>query len=130
MQTDANPIQKEISAANQSFMDAYQRKDAAGIAALYSEQGQILPPNTNAITGRNEIQGFWQAAMDMGIATVKLASAELDIHAGTAIEVGRFNLLGAAGQEMEQGKYIVVWKKEQGQWRLHRDIWNSSPSGK
>lgn len=22
-------------------------------------------------------------------------------------------------------KYVVVWKKEDGQWRLHRDIWNT-----
>jgi len=22
-------------------------------------------------------------------------------------------------------KFVVVWKKTDGQWRLHRDIWNT-----
>jgi ketosteroid isomerase-like protein len=24
-------------------------------------------------------------------------------------------------------KFVVVWKKTDGQWRLHRDIWNATP---
>ena len=32
---------------------------------------------------------------------------------------------------MDSGKFIVIWKQEGGQWKLHRDIWNSSmpPAG-
>ena len=25
-------------------------------------------------------------------------------------------------------KYIVVWQRSAGQWRLHRDIWNAEPA--
>jgi hypothetical protein len=25
-------------------------------------------------------------------------------------------------------KYVVVWKRVGGQWRLHRDIWNAMPA--
>ena len=25
----------------------------------------------------------------------------------------------------EKGKFIVVWKEENGKWKMHRDIWNS-----
>ena len=130
MQPESNPIQREITATNQSFIDAYQKKDAAAVAAHYTEQGQILPPTTDAITGRNQIQAFWKAVMDMGIASVRLASTELDIYPGTAIEVGKYTLFSAEDQELDRGKYVVVWKKEQGQWRLHRDIWNSSQATK
>jgi ketosteroid isomerase-like protein len=27
---------------------------------------------------------------------------------------------------LDKGKYIVIWKQEDGQWKLHRDIFNSS----
>jgi ketosteroid isomerase-like protein len=31
---------------------------------------------------------------------------------------------------VDQGKYIVIWKQDGGQWKLHRDIFNSSlPAG-
>jgi len=25
-------------------------------------------------------------------------------------------------------KYVVVWQRSAGQWRLHRDIWNAQPA--
>jgi ketosteroid isomerase-like protein len=30
------------------------------------------------------------------------------------------------GQVIDNGKYVVLWRREAGQWKLHRDIWNSS----
>ena len=27
---------------------------------------------------------------------------------------------------LDEGKYIVIWKREAGQWKLHRDILNRS----
>jgi len=30
------------------------------------------------------------------------------------------------GYVLDKGKYIVIWKQEEGQWKLHRDIFNSS----
>jgi len=35
-------------------------------------------------------------------------------------------LLLEGGQVADEIKYIVVWKHEGGEWKLHRDIWNSS----
>jgi hypothetical protein len=30
---------------------------------------------------------------------------------------------------IDEGKYVVVWKRVGGQWKLHRDIWTSSVRG-
>jgi ketosteroid isomerase-like protein len=29
---------------------------------------------------------------------------------------------------MDSGKYVVIWKREDGAWKLHRDIWTTSAS--
>jgi ketosteroid isomerase-like protein len=42
--------------------------------------------------------------------------------------VGQYELSGAEGKRMDQGKYIVIWKKQVGQWKLYKDIWNTSIS--
>ena len=43
----------------------------------------------------------------------------------SAQEVGTWVIKAPDGSVAEQGKYIVLWKKEAGTWKLHRDIWNS-----
>jgi len=42
------------------------------------------------------------------------------------IEIGRYTLYGANDAQMDAGKYIVIWKQENGDWKLHRDIWNTN----
>jgi uncharacterized protein (TIGR02246 family) len=122
----ASDTKRAISAANDNFMATYNRGDAPGMAALYTSAGQILPPNGNFVTGRPAIQSFWQALMDMGVKEVMLETVEVEDHGNTAWEVGKFMLHAEEGQMIDRGKYIVIWKKESGQWRLHRDIFNSS----
>lgn len=61
-----------------------------------------------------------------GIKGAKLESVEVESHGDTAIEVGRYTLDNGEGQMIDQGKYIVIWKQENGAWKLYRDIWNSS----
>jgi uncharacterized protein (TIGR02246 family) len=114
-----------IDAANEVFTATYNRGDAAGLAALYTEEGQLLPPNAGFMTGRAAIQAFWQAVMDMGVKKAVINTGEVEKHGSTAIEVSQFKLFGEGDQELDQGKFIVIWKQVDGQWRLHRDIFSS-----
>jgi uncharacterized protein (TIGR02246 family) len=119
-------IQAEVIAGNKAFMEAFGRADATRMASLYTVGGQLLPPTSDFVTGRDAIQAFWQGAIDMGLKQAKLETVEVESHGDTAIEVGKYTLLGAEGQVADVGKYLVVWKTEGGVWKLHRDIWNTS----
>jgi ketosteroid isomerase-like protein len=50
----------------------------------------------------------------------------VEAHGETATEVGTFSIRDAGGKEVDRGKYVAVWKRVQGQWKMHREIWNSS----
>ncbi len=119
-------IRDAISTENEKFMSAFSNRDAAGMAALYTDDGQVLPPNGDFVAGKQAIQAFWQTLMDMGIKEAKLDTLEVEDHGDTAIEVATYTLFGEEGQALDTGKYIIVWKREDGQWKLHRDIFNSS----
>ena len=119
-------VRESIVAADEQFMAAYNQGDAAGVAALYAEQGKLLPPNADFMAGREAIQAFWQGAMDMGIASARLETREAEQHDDTAFEVGTYTLHAQNGTELDAGKYIVIWKRAEGEWKLHRDIFNSS----
>jgi len=119
-------VRTEITAANEQFMQCFELGDAAGLAALYTPDGQILPPNSYFVYGQAAIQAFWQGVMDSGVRGVRLEIVEVDDHRDTAIEISRYTLLIAGDVVLDEGKYIVIWKQVAWQWKLHRDIFNSS----
>jgi uncharacterized protein (TIGR02246 family) len=80
-------IHATIAAANDQFMANYKSGDAAGMAALYTEDGQVLPPNGDFVTGYQAIKTFWQALMDMGIKEAKLEIVEVERQGERVIEI-------------------------------------------
>lgn len=50
--------------------------------------------------------------------------------AGRAESPARREYIVASGGQATNAvvKYVVVWKRVDGQWRLHRDIWNTMPA--
>jgi ketosteroid isomerase-like protein len=40
-------------------------------------------------------------------------------------EEGIFTFMDKDGNQIDKGKYIVLWKKEDGKWKLFRDCYNS-----
>jgi uncharacterized protein (TIGR02246 family) len=122
----AQDVSAEIQALDDQFAAAFTAGDAAAVAALYTEDGLLLPPNGDFVSGREAIQTFWQSVMDMGVAEVRLTVEEAESIGDTAWEVGRATLFTAAGDTIDEAKYMIVWKRTEAGWRLHRDIWNSS----
>lgn len=121
-------LRTAIDQANGNLAGALGRGDAAGMAACYTTEGELLPPGSDRVAGHDGIEAFWSAVMDMGIASARLETVELEDRGDTAIEVGRYALGTADGEVADEGKYLVVWKNENGGWKLHRDIWNTSRS--
>ena len=64
--------------------------------------------------------------MDHGITGVELTSRELVGLGIDAYEVGQYKLHSRDGGLLDDGKFLVIWRLEDGQWRLHRDIYNTS----
>jgi ketosteroid isomerase-like protein len=115
-----------IEDANKQFSAAFSRGDGKGLGAMYTATAQAFPPNSDIVQGSEAIGRFWQGAIDSGVKGVQLTTLEVEAPGDVAYEVGKYTLTGDAGKVLDQGKYAVVWKRELGQWKLHRDIWNTS----
>lgn len=107
-------------------MSSFARQDASGIAALYTDEGQVRPPGGDVIQGQTGIRQFWQGAMDLGIREAALETVEIDTQGTQAVEIGRYTLAGEGGAVIDRGKYLVVWRQQGDAWKLHKDIWNTS----
>ena len=115
-----------IEATNAEFTAAFGRGDARAVAAMYTEGGQLYPPNQRVVAGRAAIEEFWKAAMDSGIKGVEIKTAEVESLGDSAVEAGSYTLYRKDGTKLDHGKYLVFWKRVGGAWRLHRDCWNSN----
>ncbi|SNC74962.1 conserved hypothetical protein [Hymenobacter gelipurpurascens] len=120
-------IMDEIRQANKTFEQTFGKGDGMGMARLYTSDGMLLPTGSEPVQGHEGIAAFWQGAMQMGIKEANLRSVEVEqLNPDTAIEMGNYQLFGHNHQILDHGKYVVVWKHEGNNWKLHRDIWNSS----
>jgi ketosteroid isomerase-like protein len=115
-----------IEAANKQWEAAVKKGDGAAIAALYTATAQLLPASSEVVSGTAAVQKFWQGALDSGIRGAKLTTLEVEGHGDSAHEVGAYELSDAAGKLLDRGKYVVIWKRDKGGWKLHRDIWTTS----
>ena len=119
-------VSSEVAAANEQFAAAFGAADAEVLAGLYTTDAQLLPPNSDFVTGRGAIQTFWQGVIDAGVASASLTTVEALAVDSLAFEVGQYALGDADGNPIDEGKYIVIWRLMPDGWKLHRDIWNSS----
>jgi ketosteroid isomerase-like protein len=89
---------------------------------MYTETAEILAPGQPVVIGRGAIKSFWAAGVK-SISALSLTPVEVDCSDSIAIERGIYLMTTAQGHA--RGKYLVEWKRAKGQWRLHRDCWNS-----
>ena len=115
---------------NRDFARALTAKDAVAAANLYDENASLLPPNEPIVTGRANIQAYWQGAIDAGIidATVKTIDAKSNGDLG--YEIGTFTLrfLGAENDTIvDNGKYTeILERNKEGKWISIYGMWSSN----
>jgi len=120
-----------IRQLTKTFVEAYNRKDAAAAAQVYAEDAKVLPPNIPMVSGKPAIQAFWKMAMEMGV-HLNLEAVDLLVDGSTAYERGVATMTtqtGAAQPKTSKGKYVTVMRRQaDGSWKLVLDIWNSDPA--
>lgn len=121
-------IKAKIEAANERFMGAFNGGDWAALAALYTVDATLLPPNAPNVQGRQAIGFFWRSAAEAGVHDLAIIAGKVEQNGEKVYEVGRYTLRVRVSETQvvdDKGKYVVIWKQEEGQWHLHVDIWNS-----
>jgi uncharacterized protein (TIGR02246 family) len=114
----------EIGAINRQFEEAARKGDVDRLASLYTPDAIVLPPDGPLVRGRDGIKQMWgTVAREMGLKDVRLDTVDFEQAGDTGYEVGEATLTVASGKAVV--KFVVVWKKVDGQWRIHRDIWNT-----
>ena len=122
---DLAVAKKEIEEANRNFMDLVAKGDSVGLANSYTIDAKFMNAGAPAVEGRANIQTAMSEIIKSGITKLDLRLINVFGTEDLLVEEGELTLFvkdDVVGEE----KYIVLWKKEDGQWKLFRDIFNSN----
>jgi ketosteroid isomerase-like protein len=104
---------------------AVTRHDIAACVALFTDDAQILPQHGPAIRGREEIQAYFNDSMNPRV-TYDTDTEMSIVRGDLAVEQGRYRVRNVRrGSDVEEGKYVHVWRREGTDWKLYRMIYNT-----
>ena len=121
---DVNAILSKIK----SFSTYVMNSNYENIANAYSSDGKIFPNNKSIITGKNDIKKYWTLPDGVKTSYHKITPSEIKIIGDEAYDYGYYNgtTLRKNGTTSNwKGKYVIVWRKIDGDWKIYLDIWNS-----
>lgn len=120
-------VRRTILAAEKAFVSAYNAKDANALVAMYARDAEIMAPKMKTASGPRALAALFRTFWKAGDVNMKLATVEIEGAGDYAYEVGTYKLFRRSGRMSDHGKYVVVWKRVRGRWKLYRDIFNSDP---
>jgi len=122
-------LQKEkgfIDSINMKFSEAIKNGDSTWLAGQYSSDAEILLEKSEPIKGK-DILAMWGGVSRSETRDWTFTTTDLQGDENFLVETGTYEIKDAGKKLADKGKYVVVWKKENGQWKLYRDMGNSSP---
>jgi len=122
---DLDKAKKEIEAANLEFINLFNSGDSVALANMFTIDGKSMEPNEPAFIGRSQIQTHYSIVMKAGANKLGLLTTGLWGDENMLAEEGEFTFMDKDDKLLDKGKYIVLWRKEDGKWKLFRDCYNS-----
>lgn len=122
---DLTIAKKEIEEANQNLMDLVAKGDTVGIANLYTTDAKLMFAGAPSIDGKANIQSAFAGIVKSGVTKVDLKTIAVFGTEDLLAEEGKVTVF-VNDKALAEEKSIVLWKKEDGKWKLFRDITNSN----
>ena len=127
---DTAAISVQVDSINQAFGVAMNAKDSTASTSFYADDARLMPAGMARVDGKDGIRsalaGF-QATPGLtfeATSTDKIVSEAGDL----VVDLGTYRMgwTGAKGQPAEEvGKYVTVFKKVNGEWKIVVDTFNS-----
>jgi uncharacterized protein (TIGR02246 family) len=126
---DLKADEARIRALIDEWLNAIEHKDVAATAGFYAPDGMLMLEDAPAAIGAGAVAKAWEAMFQLKDFTLSFAPSSVTVaDAGDlAFDIGTYQLsfTGDSGPVTDSGRYVVVWKKSDGDWKVAADIVNS-----
>jgi len=93
--------------------------------AIYTDDAMLMPPGAPSMVGKEAIGEMFVGADAFG-ASLSLNPQEGFSSGDLGYAMGEYTFTAPDGSIVDVGKYIEIHKRVDGEWRMHRDIYNSN----
>jgi uncharacterized protein (TIGR02246 family) len=115
---DQAQTQKAVDGIVATYIDRYNHKDAAGVAALYADDGVLVPP-TSMVTGKANLEKAWQAAFDAGRTNIRYDIKQVQPEGNAVLVVGQFTVAVPEGDRSGNFVNVYQWDGDSLKFRVH-----------
>lgn len=120
-----------IAKAAREFSENFVNGNYAAMHDAYWDDAVIHPPDRDILKGKEAIKSYWAFGPNFK-QLYHRSIADSIIIAGTfAIDYGYWYSESMRGDQhgpVYSGKYVIVWEKRNGVWKMLQDIWNNRSS--
>jgi uncharacterized protein (TIGR02246 family) len=121
--------EQAIRKTNEQWLALIRDHDAAAVSNLYTADGAMMAPGAPIAQGQPALEKAWSGLMQMPGFGLTFEADQILVASGgdMALDRGtyRLSLDGPDGATKDIGKYVVVWRNVDGQWKVAADIFNS-----
>ncbi len=122
---DADAITRLV----EELRTAFNAKDAAKAATLYSTTGVVMPPNKPIMRGRPFVEQYYKDRFAEGATDLELTAADVSGQGTLAYASGdyRLNLVATDGKpaRRDRGKFLWIFRESNNQWLIEYVIFSS-----
>jgi uncharacterized protein (TIGR02246 family) len=126
----ASKDEAAVARTTAALLDAVNRSDVAGVLAVWSDDGVLMPPHHPSVRGRIEIERYFRQLFEQTRLTFSFTASQIQVSENIALE--RVEYAASArpdnggAETRDVGKGLHVYRRlANGSWRLAMDIWNS-----
>lgn len=121
--------EQAIREINEQWLALIRDHDAAAVSKLYAADGAMMAPGAPIAQGQPALEKAWSELMQMPGFGLTFEADQIVVASGgdMALDRGayRLSLDGPNGPTTDIGKYVVVWRNIDDQWKVAADIFNS-----
>ncbi|NND08693.1 MAG: nuclear transport factor 2 family protein [Saprospiraceae bacterium] len=123
---DLNAAKEQIQEKTNRFTEAHITKDTAYLNSSFAEDAKIFSPNSKIVTGRRAIAQLNAEWVNYEIFEFVEETTHFYGNKDYLIDEGTYYLRYGDENTIDKGKYINIWKNENGEWKMYSNIWNTS----
>lgn len=124
-QFDIQTVKAHIVEMNKSYSNRFTTNDTGYYNARYCRDAEVYSPGVAAVKGRDSIRSFFYQNGTNKEAIIELPPGNFYGNKELVVEEGSYNFPDGKGGSFDKGKFIALWKEEDGKWKLFREIWNT-----
>jgi len=128
---DTKSEEQAIRSISMKWMEFTKKHDSAASAALFADNGASYSMNQEPFVGPAAVKKhFDEEYVQNPKEVVDWSTEKVEVSASgdLAVEYGKFNVsgLGPNATESDMGKYVTVYRKINGAWKVTADIGTST----